>query len=495
MTMPLEEKNLNDGTPEEVPPGTPRKQRRHWWVLILIICLVAAGWYLVSGRGGSPEAKKGGRPPQPPAPVVAQPVRKGDVGIFLNGLGSVTALNTVTVRSRIDGQLMEVRFREGQMVKRGELLAVIDPRPYQVQLTQAEGQMARDLALLRNAQVDLQRYRLLWAQDSIPKQQLDTQDALVRQYEGAVKVDQGQIDAARLQLVYSRITAPVSGRVGLRQVDVGNIIHAADTNGLVVVTQLQPATVLFPIPEDSLPPVLGKLKAGAKLAVEAYDREQKQKLATGTLLTVDNQIDPTTGTVRLKAIFPNTDNELFPNQFVNARLLLEVKRQALLVPTSAIQRGPQGTFVYLVRADNTVTVRPVAIGVSQGDDTMITSGLAEGEQVVVDGAERLREGSKINLRQGRGPNGRSGQGGEPRAGRGGLPGQGGQSGQPGEGGQPGQGGQSAVTDNTGGTGQTGQPGQLGGNRRGGRMNRQMRDQNQSYRPGQTPAPQQARPVQ
>jgi multidrug efflux system membrane fusion protein len=331
---------------------------------------------------------------------------------------------------------MEVRFKEGQTVKRGDLLAVIDPRPFQVQLTQAEGQMARDAELLRNARVDLERYRQLWAQDSIPKQQLDTQDSLVRQYEGAVKIDQGQIDSAKLQLIYCRIIAPVSGRVGLRQVDPGNIIHATDATGLVVITQLQPAAVLFPIPEDSLPPVLAKLKSGVPLSVEAYDREQKQKLATGTLLTVDNQIDPTTGTVRLKALFPNTNNELFPNQFVNARLLLEIKRQAILVPSSAIQRGPLGTFVYLVKADRTVTVRPVAVGVVQGDDTSIPSGLAEGELVVADGAERLREGSKVDLKDpNKGADGRKGRGGKdggaPRA-RGAQDDQAGQKGRPGQ---------------------------------------------------------------
>jgi membrane fusion protein, multidrug efflux system len=408
--MPSEEQNVSSEIPEVTPV---KRSRRRWWYLALIVALFAVGWYVISGRAGAPSAKKGAKPAPPPSPVLALPARKGDVGVYLNGLGSVTPLNTVTVKSRIDGQLMEVRFREGQIVKRGDLLAVIDPRPYQVQLTQAEGQMARDAALLRNAQLDLKRYQQLWAQDSIPKQQLDTQDALVRQDEGAVKIDQGQIDAARLQLIYSRITAPVGGRVGLRQVDAGNIIHASDTNGLVVITEVQPTTVVFPIPEDSLPPVLAKLKSGAKLQVEAYDREQKQKLATGTLLTVDNQIDPTTGTVKFKALFPNANNELFPNQFVNARLLLEIKRQAVLVPSSAIQRGPQGTFVYLVKPDHTATVRPVTIGVVQGDDTSVASGLAEGELVVVDGAERLREGSKVDLKDPtKGPNARGGRGGQ-----------------------------------------------------------------------------------
>ncbi len=373
---------------------------RRWWIALLVVCLLLSGAYVFLGRSGraqSAPAKQGTSAAARSIPVVAAAAKKGDIGIYLEGIGTVTPVYTVTVQSRVAGELMNVFFREGQIVKKGDLLAQIDPRPYEAQLTQAEGQLMHDEALLKDARIDLERYRTLAKQDSIPKQQLDTQEYLVQQDEGAVKTDQGNVDNAKLQLIYSRITAPISGRVGLRQVDPGNIIQTTATTGIVIITQLQPITVIFPIPEDNLSQVLGKLRTGAHLQVEAFDREQKKKLATGYLLTIDNQVDTATGTVKYRAIFPNKDNRLFPNQFVNARLLVEMETGAVIIPESAIQRGPQGTYVFVVKADRTAEVRPVTIGVSEEGKVSITSGLSDGEIVVIDGAERLREGSKVEL--------------------------------------------------------------------------------------------------
>jgi membrane fusion protein, multidrug efflux system len=374
--------------------------RRRWWLWLLAAGLLGMLAYSQLATGQTAKAPgKPGAELNPSVPVTAVAASKGDINIYLNGLGAVTPVHTVTVKTRVDGELVRVLYKEGQIVRKGALLAEIDPRPFQAQLTQAQGQMIRDRALLANARLDRKRYQTLASQDSIAEQQYATQKSLVRQLEGTVKFDQGQIDNAKLQITYSRVTSPISGRIGLRVVDPGNIVHATDTTGLCIITQLEPITVIFTIAEDSLPPVLDKIRAGEQLPVDAYNREQTKKIASGRLLTMDNQIDPNSGTVRLRAQFPNKDHALFPNQFVNAHLLLETRRDVIIVPTAAIQRSLKGPFVYLVGADHTVSVRQVRPGPSEGDSTSVEEGLAPGDLVVVEGVERLREGSKVELKQ------------------------------------------------------------------------------------------------
>jgi membrane fusion protein, multidrug efflux system len=381
--------------------------KRRWWLWVGILGVLALGiWYYrgthsTSEAGGNAAAGAYGNgmggPGMPgfTAPVVVTTAQKGDLPVYLIGLGTVTAFNTVTIRSRVDGQIVKVNFTEGQFVHEGDALIEIDPRPYQVMLEQAEGQLAKDQAQLHDVQVDFERYQLLYNEGVVPKQQVDTQQAQVGQYQGAIKADQATIDNAKLQLVYARITAPISGRVGLRLVDIGNIVHASDTTGLLVITQLQPISVIFTLPQDQLQQVLVKLRSGGQLPVEAFDRDDSHKIADGKLATIDNQIDPTTGTYKLKSIFSNENNILFPNQFVNVHMLVDIKRNVVIVPAAAIQRGPQGTYVYVVSGGNTAHIRTVALAGTTGNSVGISSGLHGGEVVVIDGQDKLQDGSEV----------------------------------------------------------------------------------------------------
>jgi multidrug efflux system membrane fusion protein len=362
------------------------------FVLLLLGVCVSFAWKTITrARPNGAATKVAGAA----MPVVAATARTGDIGVYYSGLGAVTPLATVTVRSRVDGQLSSVRYREGDTVHQGDLLVQIDDGLYQAALTQAEGQLTRDEASLENARIDLARYQQLVPQKAIPEQQLATQQATVHQYEGVVKLDQGQIQSARVNLAYCTITAPITGRVGLRLVDVGNIVHASDANGLLVITQVDPISVIFTISEDQLPAVLARMAARQTLEVDAYDRAATTKLAQGTLSTLDNQIDPSTGTVKLRATFGNAKGSLFPNQFVNARLLVQEKHNVTLVPTAAVQRNAQATYVYVVKPDSTVSLHTVTPGTTEGDDTEIVTGVASGDVVVLTGVDKLQEGSKV----------------------------------------------------------------------------------------------------
>ena len=385
------------GSDQEKSGGRRLPFIRPWMLLILSAVLVAAVALAILKARDS-RIRSGMKQVAPAISVTAAPARTADFDIFVTGLGTVTPISTVTVRTRVDGQLMEVLYKEGQMVESGTLLARLDRRPFEAQLLQAEGQLARDEAQLKQALVDLERYRELWAEDSIAKQTYDLQASLVGQLEGAVKADRGAVETAKVNLIYCRIISPVAGRVGLRLVDPGNIVHVTDVSGIVVITQLKPMTVIFPIPEDRLPEVREKMKTGATLEVEAYDRNMARLLETGKLLTVDNQIDTSTGTVRLRAVFPNEKDGLFPNQFVNARLLVERARGATVVPAAAVQQGPDGAFVFVVGRDMTVTVRPVTVGAVQGGEGWIRKGLDPGESVVIEGSDRLRAGARVELK-------------------------------------------------------------------------------------------------
>jgi multidrug efflux system membrane fusion protein len=371
------------------------KPRRHTglWVTLVLLALAGAIVYQVVMRARTSAKQKDSNSDQPISVGVA-PVVKANVPFYLTGLGTVTAYNTVTVHSRVDGQIMKVFFREGQFVHAGDLLAEIDTRPYEVALQQAQGQLAKDQASQRDAQVDLQRYQTLWKEGIGTRQQYDSQSALVGQYEGAIQSDEAQIASAKLNLTYCRITSPIDGRVGLRLVDPGNIVHPGDASGMVVITQMQPIAVNFTLPEDELPQVMQEMR-GRQLTVEAYGRDNNVLLGTGKLLTVDNQIDPTTGTIKLKSEFANPKLELWPNQFVNVRLLLSERKGVLVVPSAAVQKGSQGTFLYVIGADHKADVRPMEVDFTQGNSTVIRGRVSAGEDVVVDGGDKLQPGSAV----------------------------------------------------------------------------------------------------
>lgn len=376
--------------PGESPSHHQEKSHRWIWVVLALLVVAAAIVYQVSRTRTSPKNVNADQP----LSVGVAPAIKANVPYYLSGLGTVKAYNTVTVHSRVDGQIMKVYFREGQFVHKGDLLAEIDPRPYQVALQQAQGQLAKDEASQKNAMVDLNRYQQLWKAGVMSRQQLDTQQAQVGQYDGAIQSDQAQIASAKLSLSYCRITSPIDGRVGLRLVDPGNIVHATDANGMLVITEVNPIAVMFTLPEDDLPRVMAEMR-GRQLAVEAYGRDNNVKLGTGKLLTIDNQIDPSTGTIKLKSEFENPQLSLWPNQFVNVRLLLSERKGAIVVPSAAVQNGSQGTFVYVVGKDHKADVQPVRVDFTQGNQSVIRQGLHAGDDVVVDGGDKIEPGAVV----------------------------------------------------------------------------------------------------
>ena len=391
--------------PTQSPPIAPSKpakpKSRGGGVLtLLIVAALIAGVVWWTKHQAAPEPAGGGRNGRnaPPMSIVPETVAKGDINITLNALGTVTSLATVTVRSQISGYLIKIDFKEGDEVKKGDLIAEIDSRPYEATLAQAKGNLARDEAPLKGAQIDLARYEKLATLNAVPRQTLDTQVALVAQYQGTVEADRAAVKSAELNLQYCHIVSPINGRVGLRQVDIGNYVTPADTNGLVVITQLEPISALFTLPEDNLQAVARRLQEGPAPPTEAYDRSGANKLAEGLLQTFDSQIDPTTGTIKLRAQFENNKRRLYPNQFVNIRLLLDTHKDAMTMSIAGIQRGVPGTFVYLVNADSTVSVRPVKLGVTDRDRVEVLSGLTSGDRIVIDGADKLREGAKVLVR-------------------------------------------------------------------------------------------------
>ena len=387
-------------------PGLPGKERkRRWWIWLLVVAVLAFAVYRIRKGMVAPQAANATAAGSASArnygavPVVAVQATKGSIGVYFTGLGAAVPIYTVTVQSQIAGYLMQVFYKEGQIVHKGDLLVEIDSRPYQVMLENAQAGLLRDHANLDNAKVDLQRYQTLVPLHAVPEQQLATQEALVKSDEGIVAADQAQIDTAKLDLVYCHITAPITGRVGLRLVDPGNYVTPAQSTGLVVITQIQPITVIFTLPEDQLPALMGRLRVGARLRVDAYDRGMTKRVAQGWLETIDNQIDPTTGTVKLRANFDNRDGALFPNQFVNCKLLVEEKQGVTLIPTATVQRNSQRTYVFLVKPDSTATIRDITIGTVEGDESEVTSGLAPGDDVVMTGVDRLQEGTKVRFQK------------------------------------------------------------------------------------------------